>query len=60
MLALYTDQVFSIGTVSSTLQPVVRRRTLKNVPDKALFAYAPTAYLGVYLPDTFFYAKGAQ
>ena len=60
MLALYTDQVFSIGTVTSTLQPVVRRRTLKNVPDKALFAYAPTAYLGVYLPDTFFFADGAQ
>jgi peptide/nickel transport system substrate-binding protein len=60
MLALYTDQVFSIGTVTSTLQPVVRRKTLRNVPDKGLFAYAPTAYLGVYLPDTFFYAEGAQ
>ena len=60
MLALYTDQVFSIGTVTSTLQPVVRRKTLKNVPDKALFAYAPTAYLGVYLPDTFFFAEGAN
>jgi peptide/nickel transport system substrate-binding protein len=59
MLALYTDQVFSIGTVTSTLQPVVRRKTLRNVPDKGLFAYAPTAYLGVYLPDTFFYAEGA-
>jgi peptide/nickel transport system substrate-binding protein len=60
MLAIYTDQVFSIGTVTSTLQPVVRRRTLRNVPDKALFAYTPTAYLGVYLPDTFFYADGAR
>ncbi len=59
MLAIYTDQVFSIGTVTSTLQPVVRRKTLRNVPDKALFAYTPTAYLGVYLPDTFFYAEGA-
>jgi len=60
MLTIYTDQVFSIGTVTSTLQPVVRRKTLRNVPDKALFAYTPTAYLGVYLPDTFFYAEGAQ
>jgi peptide/nickel transport system substrate-binding protein len=60
MLAIYTDQVFSIGTVTSTLQPVVRRKTLRNVPDKALFAYTPTAYLGVYLPDTFFYAEGVN
>jgi len=60
MLAIYTDQVYSIGTVTSTLQPVVRRKTLRNVPDKALFAYTPTAYLGVYLPDTFFYVEGAQ
>jgi peptide/nickel transport system substrate-binding protein len=52
--------VFSIGTVTSTLQPVVRRKTLRNVPDKALFAYTPTAYLGVYLPDTFFYAEGVN
>jgi peptide/nickel transport system substrate-binding protein len=39
---------------------VVRRKTLRNVPDKGLFAYAPTAYLGVYLPDTFFFVEGAQ
>lgn len=55
MLALYTDQVFSIGTVNSTLQPIVRTRSLKNLPNEALYGFDPTSYLGVYLPDTFWY-----
>lgn len=53
MLDLYTDQVFSIGIVNGGLQPVVRSARLKNVPDRGLFGFEPTAYLGVYLPDTF-------
>jgi peptide/nickel transport system substrate-binding protein len=59
MLALFTDQVFTIGIVNSTLQPVVRARRLKNMPDQALYGFDPTAYLGVYLPDTFWYEGGA-
>jgi peptide/nickel transport system substrate-binding protein len=58
MLALYTDQVFTIGIVNSTLQPVVRANRLKNMPDEALYGFDPTAYLGVYLPDTFWYEEG--
>jgi peptide/nickel transport system substrate-binding protein len=26
---------------------------LRNLPDKALYGYDPTAYFGVYMPDTF-------
>jgi peptide/nickel transport system substrate-binding protein len=28
---------------------------MRNVPDKALFGYEPTSYLGVYMPDAFWY-----
>lgn len=59
MLSLFTDQVFTIGIVNSALQPVVRARRLKNVPDKALYGFDPTSYLGVYMPDTFWYEGGA-
>ena len=57
MLAIYTDQVFSIGIVNQTLQPVLRAARLRNVPDKALYGFDPTAYLGVYMPDTFWYGE---
>jgi len=55
MLAIHADQVFSIGTVNGSLQPVVRSARLRNVPDSALLGFAPTSYLGVYMPDTFWY-----
>jgi peptide/nickel transport system substrate-binding protein len=53
MLAIYTDNVFSIGLVNSTLQPVLFSTRLKNVPQDALYSFNPTAYFGVYMPDTF-------
>lgn len=56
MLALYTDQVFSIGTVNGTLQPVVVSKNLRNVPEKAVFSFDPGAYFGMYLMDTFWFA----
>ncbi len=53
MLAIHADQVFSIGTVNGAPQPILRARDLRNVPESALFGYAPTSMLGVYNPDTF-------
>lgn len=53
MLEIFTQQVFTIGIVNSVLQPVVKNRRLRNMPDKGLFGFDPTAYLGVYMPDTF-------
>ncbi|MER8702721.1 ABC transporter substrate-binding protein [Mesorhizobium sp. M0768] len=53
MLSIYTDQVFSIGTVNGTHQPILASSRLRNLPDKALYGYDPTAYFGVYMPDTF-------
>jgi peptide/nickel transport system substrate-binding protein len=55
ILDLYSDQVFSIGTVNGALQPIVVNKHLRNVPKQAIYAYSPTSYFGVYMPDTFWY-----
>lgn len=57
MLDIYTDQVFSIGIVNGTLQPVLHSARMKNVPEKGLYGFGPTCYFGVYMPDTFWFAK---
>ncbi len=58
MLALRAEQVFSIGLVNAALQPLVRSSKLRNMPDKGLYGFDPTSYLGVYMPDTFWYDTG--
>lgn len=55
MLEIHADQVFSIGTVNGSLQPVVRSSRLQNIPDSQLLGFEPTSYLGVYMPDTFWF-----
>jgi peptide/nickel transport system substrate-binding protein len=57
MLSVYTDQVFSIGLVNATLQPIVASRRLRNIPDTGLYGFEPTCFLGVYMPDTFWLAE---
>lgn len=58
MLSIFTDQVFSIGTVNGVIQPVVVRDTLQNVPEKGIYAFSPMAYFGVYMLDTFWFSDG--
>ena len=60
MLALYTSQVFSIGIVNATLQPIVISSKLRNMPDKGTFSFDPTCYLGAYGVDTFWFDKGGN
>ncbi|MCF6321142.1 MAG: ABC transporter substrate-binding protein, partial [Rhizobiaceae bacterium] len=57
MLQTYTDQVFTIGTLNNTRQPVVVNKKLRNVPQEGIFTWAPTAYFGIYRPDTFWFDK---
>lgn len=59
MLAIHASEVFSIGIVNGSLQPVVYSSRLRNVPQHALYGFDPTSYLGVYMPDTFWYAEEA-
>jgi peptide/nickel transport system substrate-binding protein len=53
MLKIYADNVFSIGIVNQTLQPIAVTNRLRNLPADGLYGFDPTAYLGVYKPDTF-------
>lgn len=57
MLAIYTDQVFSIGIVCCTRQPVVVSQKLHNVPEEAMYNWDPGAHFGIFLPDTFYFAE---
>jgi peptide/nickel transport system substrate-binding protein len=55
MLRINAEQLFTIGVVNGTLQPVVVARTLRNVPDKGLYSFEPGAFFGRYMPDTFWF-----
>lgn len=57
MLSGYADQVFSIGTVNNSRQPVVVSNDLRNVPENGIYAWEPTSYFGIYKPDTFWYDR---
>lgn len=57
MLEIHADEVFSIGIVNSTLQPVLVNNRLRNVPAKAFYNWNPGAYFGIHKPDTFWYAS---
>ena len=59
MLSIYTDQVFSIGLVNSSLQPILYTTKLRNFPEKGLYGFDPTSYFGVYKTDTFWLEEGA-
>jgi peptide/nickel transport system substrate-binding protein len=59
MLNIWTDQVFSIGTVAGVLQPVVIADKLRNIPNKGIYNWDPGAYFGIYKPDQFWFGKSA-
>lgn len=56
MLDIYSDNVFTIGTVTRLLQPIVVSTKLRNVPREGLWNWEPNAYFGVYRPDRFWLA----
>lgn len=59
MLAIHAEQVFTIGLINSTLQPVVATRRLRNVPATGWFSFEPGAFFGVHMPDTFWLTDAA-
>lgn len=58
MLKIHADQVYAIGVVAAAPQPVVVSNRLRNVPEKAIWAWDPGAHFGVYHPDEFFFVNG--
>lgn len=59
MLEIHAQETFVIGIIAGVPQPVVVRNGLRNVPDKAVFAWDPGAFFGIYRSDTF-WLDGAQ
>ena len=55
MLSINSEQVYTIGVVNGTKQPVVVSNHMHNVPHDALYGFEPSAYFGLYMPDTFFF-----
>src|SRR5690606_15294959 len=53
IVTLYTDNVFTIGTVAQVPQPVAISNRLRNVPTVAIYNWDPGAHFGIYHPDTF-------
>ena len=59
MLKISADRVYSIGIVGGVIQPIVVNVSLRNVPETGVWAWNPGAHLGIYRPDTFWFAKPA-
>ncbi|HSI39317.1 MAG TPA: ABC transporter substrate-binding protein [Xanthobacteraceae bacterium] len=55
MLRLHADNQWIIGTVTAVLQPIVVSKRLRNIPETAVFSWEPTALLGVYRIDEFYF-----
>jgi len=53
MLEIHRDQTYTIGVVRGVPQPVVVRKGLRNVPEKAVYNWEPGAHFGIHRPDTF-------
>jgi len=53
ILQTNAEEVFSIGTVNGTRQPVVVGAKVRNVPKEGYYAWDPGGYIGLYQPDTF-------
>lgn len=57
MLKINAEQVYTIGIVNGASQPVVVSRRLHNVPVHGLYGFEPSAFFGMYKPDTFWFDK---
>lgn len=57
MLTINAEEVFTIGVINSTLQPIVVSHDLRNMPDKGLYSFEPGAFIGRYMPDTFWFDR---
>jgi peptide/nickel transport system substrate-binding protein len=58
MLDINAEEVFTIGVVGGTLQPIVVKSGLRGVPAKGVYAWEPGSHFGIYNPDTFYWENG--
>ncbi len=57
MLDIHSDQLYGIGIIAETPQPIVVSNRLRNVPEVALWAWQPGAHFGVHRPDEFYFSS---
>src|SRR3984957_1811858 len=57
ILQANADEGFSIGTVNGIRQPVVVGPKVRNVPKEGYYAWDPGGYIGLYQPDTCWFAQ---
>lgn len=60
MIAIFTDNVFTIGLIEGVLQPVVISRRLHNVPKQGIYSWEPGSHFGAYRPDLFWFDGSDQ
>jgi len=57
MLDIHADQLYGIGIVAETPQPIVVSKRLRNVPEKVMWAWQPGSQFGVHRPDEFYFQQ---
>jgi peptide/nickel transport system substrate-binding protein len=60
MLDVNAEEVFTIGIVGGTLQPIVVKNGLRGVPVKGVYSWDPGSHFGIYNPDTFYWQNGRR
>jgi peptide/nickel transport system substrate-binding protein len=60
MIEINAEELFTIGILGNSLQPVVVANNLRGVPEKAVYAWDPGAHFGHISPDTLYWAAGKR
>jgi peptide/nickel transport system substrate-binding protein len=60
MLEINAEELFTIGILGDTPQPVILANGLRGVPEKAIYAWDPGAQFGYLSPDTFYWEGGRR
>ncbi len=60
MLEINAEEVFTIGILGDTPQPVIVANGLRGVPEKAVYSWDPGAHFGYLSPDTFYWEGGRR
>jgi peptide/nickel transport system substrate-binding protein len=58
MLEINAEEVFTIGILGDTPQPVIVADRLRGMPEKAIYSWEPGAHIGYLSPDTFYWQGG--
>ncbi|MEE8455327.1 MAG: ABC transporter substrate-binding protein, partial [Limibaculum sp.] len=60
MLEIHSQQIYSIGVLNGVPQPVIVNNQLRNVPEVGIYNWEPSAYFGIYKPDSFWFTEARR